>query len=488
MPTVTLQFNKGAFGNVDETEVADPAFAALQNNFLVTDAGSLVCRPALRNTTPSGGTSYGSSGAYPIIGMRDFSDMVVSVASSGHITKTVEAGTTTLITDPSTNLLETESTRCDFADDGEYLAIACGGTPKRWNGTDPLAEDMPGNPPDCTHIKYLDGYWIALLPDSQELRWAGPTEALREAWSSGDFIEASVLPDNANALTVEQRELFVFGEKSIEIFQNFGDSTVPFRPTFSIKKGTLSPYSIVQANNTHYFLNRDRQFVRLEGRTPVLISSQYDKQIKQFDTVSDCFGYAVEFNEHYLIVWTFPTEGRTLVYDYKHDVWQEFTSFNVRGEETRYWMNAYTFVPSWNVHLIGDYRDGDIYPLSTDRSLETSAYFTGPKAVRRSGYIDHGTGNYKRNVRYRFFMKRGNSPAADTALKAQSVLMIRFRDDDKGWSDPVEIGFGTTGNFSPFAELHSTGIYRRRQIELTLTDKADLILSKIEEDLEVMEH
>src|SRR6185369_2387641 len=124
-------------------------------------------------------------------------------------------------------------------------------------------------------------------------------------------------------------------------------------------------YSIIKADNTHFYVNTDRQFVKLEGRTPKLIGSPYDRTLQSLDEVTDCVGYHIIIRGHYLCVWTFPTEERTFVYDYKQDSWHEWSGWD-GSEETRFNMDSHIFVPAWKKHLVGDFKNGNIYELTFD--------------------------------------------------------------------------------------------------------------------------
>lgn len=466
MPIVTIQLNKGAFANVDDVELSDPSFAIKQQNALNTDAGGLIDSPGL--------SDFSSIGTFPCDGLTYFKGFLVAVSSSRRTYKVTEAGVATEITGPTT--LE-GSSRPVFATDGDYLSISGGGHPQRWSGTGNLAE-MPGSPVDSTHMVYLDGYWIAPLIDDQELRWAGPSSVLRETWSSANFFSAEGRPDNIVALTESLRELYAFGEGSLEVFQNFGDSSVPFRRTFFIDKGTRSPHSIIKANNTHYYLNTERQFVRLDGRTPTVISTPYDRRIQDLTTVTDCIGNHIAIRGHYLCVWTFPTEELTVVYDYKADSWSEWSTWDGSSDK-RFRMNSHVFIPEWKKHIAGDFRSGALYELT----FQAKTHGDFPRRIiRRSGYIDHGTGNLKRSNEYRLHLKRGLGASGGTVPQ----LLMRFRDDDKGWSDYESIDLGLIGDFEPIFEIRNTGIYRKRQIEFLQTDAVEFCLSKLEEDVEVM--
>lgn len=468
MPTVTLQFNKGVFENVDAFELGNPEIATAQKNILVNDAGSLVDRPGL--------SRFATIGAIPVIGLYYFetANKLVAVTENRKIYSVDSAGIVTNITG-SGSLAGTS--RPVFAEDGTYLAMAGGGVPRTWIGTGNTAA-MAGSPEASTHIFYLDGYWINFLTSDQEARIAGPTSVARGTWNSADFFQAESNPDHITAGAVLQRELYLFGPASIEIFQNVGDTSTPFQRAFALSKGIAAPYSLTEADNTLWFLDSDRRFVRLEGRTPVIISTPYDRVIRGFGTVSDCWAAKIDISGLYLLLWVFPTEERSFVFDYKSQTWSEWDGFS-SGVTNRWRGNTYAFSKVWNRHFVGDFRTGVIWEMSrTNKSDGTDKR----RLLLRTGYLDQGTGARKRSLSYTLHVKRG----LGTPGGIEPVLQLRWRDDDKPWSNPRTVGLGFTGDTKTVVRLFNTGIYRKRQLEISMTDAAELVLNKVEEEVELL--
>lgn len=470
MPIVAYQFNKGPFLSVDSTELGSPDTSAMAKNCLLTAAGSLIDRPGL--------ATFASVGTYPIVGMYYVGSTAVVVSSNRRIYAITSAGVVSEITGIG-NLEGTE--RPAFAWDGTNLAIAGGGTPRVWTGTG-VCTDMVGTPPDCSEMVYLDGYLIAL--DGEDAVWAGPTPADRAVWSAANFFQAESMPDMPIALAVCQRELYIGGQDSIEIFQNFGDSSVPFRRSFSVTDiGIGAKKSFVKADNTLFFLDAEKNFRQMQGRTPVIISTpQIDREIKSFETVTDCFGYRCDIDGSFNSVWTFPTEERTFAYDYRNQAWREFDGL-MNGTTSRFRANAAIFIPDTQKHLIGDYRTGKVWEFTRESHADGDNH---RPVYYLSGHIDHGTGNRKRNLWLRFHVKRGLGISGGTEPR----FWVRFRDSIDGqdgiWGDPIEMTLGFEGDNYHQITLRNTGIYTKRQIEIQMTDAAALVLSKVEENVEVL--
>lgn len=467
MPIVTIPMSGSAFQAVDKQELSNPEVASKFDNLILSQAGSSIGRPGLSSFTMISNSA--------ISNCTIFNNHIFAVTEDRVFWKIDSAGTVTNLV--GADGLLGGSDRPTFASDGTYLAIAGGGVPMRWDGTNDV-ENMPGSPPSTNEIVFMDGYWLAI--DDTDIRWAGPTAVTRETWSAADFFQPEGQPDDPVSIKILQKELFIFGDESLEVWQNFGDASVPFRRVFFVDIGTSARQSIVQANNTLWFLDEDRRFVFLNGRTPQIVSiPALDREIQRLTTVSDCFGNVIQIDGNNLITWTFPTEGKCYVFDYARSQYiGEWYGFE-DSAKTRFRMNSHVYWRSENKHYVGDYDDGTIWELSA------GAYSDGSlprRCRRRSGEIDHGTGNRKRNNSYRFHVKRGVATTSVTDPKME----VRFRDDGKPWSNPYHVSLGQIGDELSVIKIHNTGIYRKRQIEVVCTDAVDFKLMKVEEDVEAM--
>jgi hypothetical protein len=462
-----IDISKGLFENVDGFEIGNEAFAPVFKNALITEAGTNVGRPgfsAFSNT----------ENGYAIQGLYFFKDYLVGIDTNRQIWKMNSSGDVVEVT----GSLLGANARPVFAEDGTYLAVAGGGVPQRWDGGIGNFELMPGSPESCTHISYLDGYWIIHLLLDQEFRIAGPTSATRETWNSSDYFQAEGLPDKTISQATLIRELYSFGERSIEIFQNYGDAITPFGRTFFIDLGCGAPYSVIQADNTLWWLSHDRRIMKMNGRTPQLVSSPIDRTLKSLGTVSDCWASRIDIGGFYLLAWTFPTEERTFVYDYQKDYWSEWIGYRNQVED-RLKMHSYCYADSWNRHFVGDPTTGAVLEMKmTD--YDDNGY--SRRFHRETAHITHGTDARKRHNHYLFNIKTG----VGTLGATEPVFIIQVNDDDKGWSDERWIPLGIVGSENTVLRVRVPGIYRRRRIRIVCTDAVDFRLNSIEENFDLM--
>lgn len=462
MPTLPVAINRGVYKNVDRTSIVTSEYATELLNFLIDDSGANIDRPAL--------SRFATVGSFPIHGMSYFKpeDVVVAVTGDRRIITITEDGVVSNIT----GSLLAGTSRPIFATDGTYLAIAGGGAPQQWDGTGTTAS-LAGSPPSTKWIAYLDGYWILILNNDQEARIAGPTAVLRQTFDSSDFFQQEGLPDITESFLVLNREAYFFGQESIEIFQNYGEGSNPFRRSFFVEDGTLSPYSIGRDDNTVWWLNKDRRIMRMEGRTPKQISTPYDRVIQKMSDVSDVWFSAIKKDGFYLLAWTFPTEQKCFVYNQTKDDWYEWDSF-ANGESDRMKMHCHVNIPEWNKSLVGDPVTGLVYEMTFD------AHMDGTRNVRRMRRMryNHGTKKKKRSDYFLIDVKKGVGTPGET----EPVFTVRVNDDNTGWTDPKTYGLGFPGADSKPIKAFHRGIYHTREVEILCTDNCEFRLNGIDEE------
>lgn len=331
----------------------------------------------------------------------------------------------------------------------------------------------PSAPTDATHLGFLDQYLIALKANSQRYDWSEvgtPTSWL------GEFASAESRPDRIVALITAFGEIFLPGTKTIEHHTDSGDPTAPFQriPGTITERGSLSPYSFAQVDNSYIFLDEERRVIRLRGREPQIISNPFDSEFQNIETISDAIGihFNAEGDTKYII--TFPSENKTYVYDYKLDFWGRWSLWDEEtGIRNRWLGNCGVLIPSWKKYLVGSKDDGKIYVASG--SYEDDAGNVKQTEII-TGRIDWGTSNRKSSSKKRIKVKRGTG-----GLNTSQKLIYNYRDNGKTkWSQDKIIDLGIAGDNEIYKTFRSLKTYRDRQYRYRITS-GDLLLVSAEE-------
>ena len=218
-------------------------------------------------------------------------------------------------------------------------------------------------------VVFIDGYFVFAQRDTDRFWLTAIYDGT--AVDPNDFSTAEGDPDDIQALIADQRELFIFGKRTLEVWYNSGDADNTFqRFQGGFKQtGCVAKFSPARADNNIYWLSRDErghgQIVKLgEGYAPSVVSTPaISYQISTYSKIDDAFGYAYQHEGHEFYVITFPTAKVTWVYDASTKEWHKrgHTINDTFPNRERY--NCHVF--AFGEHLFGDFSTGQIYKLDS---------------------------------------------------------------------------------------------------------------------------
>lgn len=252
-----------------------------------------------------------------------------------------------------------------MADNGTQIFIAADPNGYIYNtATDAFGQISDPDFPGAAVVDYLDGYFVFIEPNSQRI-WV---TSLFDGTSVDplDFASAEGDPDNIISMIVDHREVWLFGNNSTEVWYNAGLTDFPLVRVQGAynELGCAARYSVAKMNNQVYWLGKD-----FRGQGIVYVANGYqgqristhsvEWQIQQYGSMSDAVGFTYQQDGHSFYVLTFPSAGKTWVYDASTGAWHERAGWN--DQWTRY--RAATQVFYNNENLVGDYENGNIYAL-----------------------------------------------------------------------------------------------------------------------------
>lgn len=254
----------------------------------------------------------------------------------------------------------------------------------------------PGFPAAALNGAFADAYFLAA--HSGYPRFSFSSLADGTTWSGIDVAQKSQTSDNLLAMIYDHKELWLFGSKWIEIWTNSGDLRNPWTPQpILIEGGIDAPDTVCKGDNGIFWMRATehggRIIVKADGYTPIRISTHaIEQMLRAFSRVDDAIGWYYEDEGHGFYVVTFPTEGKTLAYDVRTQVWAERMYLNpTTGLEEADLARCHAF--AWGKHLVGSRVDGTIYEMTLD------AFDDVGHAIhwsRRAPHVADG----KRRVRY----------------------------------------------------------------------------------------
>lgn len=332
-------------------------------------------------------------------------------------------------------------------------------------------------PTAVTGLGFVDGYVLATIDGKSFFQIANVNDPT--SWEAADFASAMRNPDNIVTMQVLKRQPIFLGDVSCEIWENDGES--PFAPVEGgfYETGIIARASACKSEDSLFWLDNTRHFVQLQSGSIEKISTPFDDEIQNFSAVADCIGYRLEIRGKPFLVFQFPTEERTLVYNITKKDWGEWRYYDAAVGQYRHFLGkSCVYAPDWGLNLIGSRTESVIYSMTPDAKADDGA----PIRLRKvTGHLNYGTTLRKRSKVLRIIAKRGEGYNG-----ADAKLLVRWNDDNRGWSYEREISLGNIGETETVISVDSRGIYRTRQYEFVVTDPVAVTFGDAEEDIKVL--
>lgn len=405
-----------------------------------------------------------------------------------------------------------------MADNGVQLFIAANGPSYIYNlSLNVLQQIIDPDFTGATTVGYLDGYFVYNEPNSQRIY----VSALLDGTSIDptDFASAEGFPDNVVAVAVDHREMWAFGENSVEVWYNAGTPDFPLaRISGAFNEiGCLAPYSVAKLDNSLFWLGSDARgngiVYRAEGYRGRRVSTHaVEWQIQQYANLGDARAYTYQQDGHAFYVLSFPSANKTWVYDASTQAWHERAGWD--GSQFVLHRGICQLNYDGQI-LVGDYENGNVYAFDmtvyadngqTQKWLRSwRALPTGANNLKRTAQhmlqLDMETGvglngvdpmdtvveNEHLDLNFINQIYQVYEPVT-TVQGANPQVMLRWSDDGgHTWSNEHWRSIGRIGNYKNrviWRRLGMTTKLRDRVYEVSGTDPvkiaiigAELILS-----------
>ena len=234
-------------------------------------------------------------------------------------------------------------------------------------------------------IDYLDGYFIAVAPDSNQFYISAIDDGT--SWDPLDFSSADASPDKLVTLRVLKHELFLFGETSTEVWVNSGDADFPFTryQSVPIDVGIVGNTAAVRTTDSIFWVGQNKtgrgQVYYMNGHQPVRVSTQAVEEALATSTdLSQCYSWTYLLKGNEFVGFEAPGMESAWVYDVSTQLWHERARL-IAGEWAGY---SLSHVVGFNGYHFGQFA-GQVCKLDPDLYYhKTSLLATEPLARERT--------------------------------------------------------------------------------------------------------
>lgn len=329
-------------------------------------------------------------------------------------------------------------------------------------------------PNGATTATFMNGYSVANVANSKQFRvsasyditlWTN-SASLATFGTKDDFSDPLIAVDAVNGV------LIPWGSGSFENWQNVGTSPMPFARIVGSTQtiGLAAVQSRALFNNTIVFLGAPKeggvQVMAINGYTAIRISDDdIEDIITKFPVVSDAVALVYNSHGHKMYQLTFPSAGRTFVYDANTSFWQEAQTG--LGVQSRHFANLGIVFNTKN--YVSDSMSGTIYQLSDTTYTDNGA------AIKRqlvSRHV-HQDGNEFGMADLFLDMETGSVPV--NVAEPHLILQVS-RDNGRTFGIEKPKSMGAVGQYMKRVIWKNLGMARDFVLQFTTTDPVPFVV------------
>jgi len=340
----------------------------------------------------------------------------------------------------------------------QLVIINSAGTGYIWDGT--LLQSISALDPDftddATSLTFLDQYILYTKANTGQVYASDLNNA--KSWNSLSFGTAESAPDNLVQCFAHAGNLWLIGERTMELYFNSAASPFAFAriggavlEDIGGVRGTFA--SVDQAM---YGLGSDGNVYSFTGVQPTKISDHGVEFRIRGRTGARAWTYKDEGHAFYVL--GFDT-GNAEVYDAKTGLWHERSSFAAgrwRGD---------SYASVYGKHLVGDYQLGIVYEMNL------ANYTDGANALQRQA-ISFPIGDGVDDIEIpeiQVVFEHGVGLTSGQGSNPQVVMQFS-KNGGKTWSNERWAGIGKIGEYMKRAVWRRFGMAKLRNFRLTYSE------------------
>jgi len=313
----------------------------------------------------------------------------------------------------------------------------------------------------ATSVCVIGGYYVFSRQNSGEFFLSAINDPL--TFDALDFATAEGQPDNLVTVLRAGDSLWLFGERTVEVWSNTGATDFPFLKISGgfVSRGTPARFSVTERLGGPVWLGNDRAVYTAQGVLPQKISSaEMDQAVGGYERIDDAEAWVYEQDGHAYYVLTFPDAGDTWVIN----LTAQATAHERESEGVEIWRPT-RGVPFAGGIVAGDFFNGKLWLIDPAYGLEGDA-----QIIRvATGTVFHSEG---RRVFIDRVVVEFEAGAGLNAGQGSEPLVGLSWSDDGGFTfgNEIQVSIGRIGEYRKRAEWRRCGAARARVFRLRWSD------------------
>jgi hypothetical protein len=345
-------------------------------------------------------------------------------------------------------------------------------------------------------VDITDNLFVYNRPNTQQ--W-GCSNLLSPLSAPLQFSSKDGSPDNLISIIVNNREVYLLGEVSSEVWVDVGSFPFPFQriPGTNSQHGIVAKFSVSRLGDSFAYLSRNQrgqaEIVMMQGYKPTRISNHAVENTLVNQYVGDAISWTYQLEGHEVYCITFPTIDITWAYDVASGMWHKWLYVDNFNNYHRHRGNCNALFNG--LVLVGDYQNGKVY------KLDPSNYTDDGQEIRRLRRAPHLVADLQRQyfdeLQIQFQPGVGLTPTTSTtstsavagiAISGIAVsgtsgvststtggvnpqAMLRWSSDGGStWSNEHWVSIGKQGKYKNRAIWRRLGWSRDRVFEVVVSD------------------
>lgn len=202
-----------------------------------------------------------------------------------------------------------------------------------------------------------------------------------------NFFTAESLPDEIEAITTTEDQIWLHGAESTEVWYDSGNTDNPFQRIGGgvIYSGCGHPFTALRLDNSVWWVEADKDGAgivrRSNGFTPMRVSTSAVERFTRDSETLTAFSYQEDGHTFFAL----NSEVGSWVFDLKTGEWHERAWLNREtGEQERQRAEFHAYC--YGVHLVGDYENGKVYRQGLDYHSDAGQEIRRTRITQRMGF------------------------------------------------------------------------------------------------------